>query len=465
MSNPFIAGLEQLDALEGKNSTAPVEELFTVESEMLDIAMSELAVEEVESNMLQASKMYDSIFESFASLENLANVIEAEGISKSLMAYADPEGYLHQNLGFPSLEELDVTPIKDQNAIIALEAISDKMKSFGDTIVKYFNMIVAAMNELFKKIMAMFNTYETVLKKFDKKFKSFKFDAKKAEKKEVTLPAQKTLVAAFAEYVTVMDAALAVDLPGIYSSNKTDPEKMKTAYAAAFKDLAIKSDISGNEKKSLKALGYDASNIKNVIGGALKVLATVKDTKKAIDHYTKFAKLISGDVKGLEGDDAAKVKSAILVAKTFISNHKRTLSALISAAKVYAQNAVGACNAVSACSVGAMEKEEKAGTEDLQDQDTNTGDSTSTEEDQTLKQSKDEGDSTKSTEAKGDGASAEKDGDTEAKSEEKTTEDGGEIDSTEAKDKKSGDEDPAAEKDGDTEAKAEEKTDEDGTDK
>ena len=147
-------------------------------------AIESLDAEIVALEDLEAT--FEEGFEALANIQRLHDNIAENGISRPLMAFADPNGYLTEHLGLPALEDLDITPIKDANTECALEALSEKLKKWAEAIRKFFKMIVDGVKAMMGKVVDAFKSYEKILVGIEGKLKGLTLDAEKAKEQMVT---------------------------------------------------------------------------------------------------------------------------------------------------------------------------------------------------------------------------------------------------------------------------------------
>lgn len=329
-----------------------------IEQELFDISQHSIQIHECTSHLTEMCNLYDTIFDTMTELDFLSENISKHGISKSLIMCADPTNYMATNFGFPSLEDLSSDPAIDKNAYVAMEALNDKMKAFIDTIIKYFNMLIKALAKLFKKVIAMFDSYKKILDKYETIFEDAAandtFDTDKAKEISLTAPIAATLTEETTGTYSNIDKLIQIPIDTIINKNYNDPNKMKEEFDAAFGTLGppvgrpLKLKITD---ASLESLGYTVGATRNIITAAKASLRMsqrsdeiMKSYQKAIDEITAIAEATVSSA-----EEEQKVRSALNVAKLYVTKYKGMLITSISNTKICMTHVIAVCKAMEKC--------------------------------------------------------------------------------------------------------------------
>lgn len=356
-----FAGLENLDKIDETPAAAVV-----VAADMLELAMDDIEVAQALEDYNETVAMYDEIFESFGAVEHLSKTIEKHGISKSLMAHADPDGYLAESLGIPATENLDETPINDANAEAALEAMSETLKKWAETVKKWFKALVDKMKALIGKVVQMFQKYETVLKNLKTKLKGFSMDDKKAGDKKIKCMSASDLSSflgdiskcaaildgkAYASIVAAKDAdAVKASIESSLKGLPVDALGMKLEKGELKTEKGKYADAMKTE--SVKTFGYDpgaASSACDTAMGAVAFIRAAGSLVKSMESgNAAIAKAVDSAAKS-SGEDATDAKKKVEAIKKATGQITKVVNASISKAKSAVSCTVTAGNAVLAC--------------------------------------------------------------------------------------------------------------------
>jgi len=122
-----------------------------IEAAMIALMEAEQEVEASNTEIMELDGVVDEAEEAIGRLEGIRDAILEYGISKSMMKAADPKGELCAAGIVASYEELEDTPVKDENAEAAVEGIGDKLREMWQNLIEFFKT-------LGKQIMAWFSS-------------------------------------------------------------------------------------------------------------------------------------------------------------------------------------------------------------------------------------------------------------------------------------------------------------------
>ena len=88
-----------------------------MEEVMFEVWESDQEIEEVTAELDEMERAYEAATNSMKELEVLAGSIEEFGISSVVMKTMDPSAVLVQRGMVVDYDELDITPVKDANAV------------------------------------------------------------------------------------------------------------------------------------------------------------------------------------------------------------------------------------------------------------------------------------------------------------------------------------------------------------
>lgn len=133
------------------------------------------------------SHIHQEILTTAMNITNLRDTIEEKGISKALIAYADPNGELTAKFGFPALENLSDEPTNDAYAKVAVEGLSDIAQKVLDKITVVTKRIYEKTVKVFKSLKDVEYAISTYYKDNIKLIESLDIDNKKLKDLEIAV--------------------------------------------------------------------------------------------------------------------------------------------------------------------------------------------------------------------------------------------------------------------------------------
>lgn len=365
-----FVGLEALDNIteEKDQSTiivgAGIEDAIELITAVEALDMEVVALEDLEAT-------FDEGFAALADVQRLHDNIKENGISRPLMAFADPSGYLTKTLGLPALEDLDITPIKDANTELAMEAMSDKLKKWGDAILKFFKMILDQIKSMFSKVINMFKSYEKILTGLEGKLKNITLDADKAKEKKVTA----LKIADLEKLYKVVLSGTSDELNKLAvfaAGGGGNDEELKgvfgklSGFVLSELGLKVNTDKTGLEESeypyeakedTVAGHGFTVDSAITALGESKKVatkMATAKDAGAAVK---KAADAVAKELKSLEKltddkDEGKVIKTKISNTQAAIKAYNKLTGVWLKKAKYVVNQSITISNAVIACNKG-----------------------------------------------------------------------------------------------------------------
>lgn len=363
MANIF-AGLEALDNVETVDFS-----MEDMTEELIDLNMLNDEYEDTNADLNDTTARFESVFTAMDDIEHLMNVIETHGISKSLMAHADPAGYLVEKLGIPSVEMLDATPINDANAQAALEGFKETMKKWGEAIKKFFKMIWEKMKALFDKVVQMFSRHESILKKLKARLSEMSIDDKKAKDKKIKCLSAADLSKFGKELAVWSSSALGSSVTDALTAacNGADPqaaiEKILAGFAthAAVVGLKLNAEKNGFEtvdptyaksatEGSVSEHGYSTSQCGLLVGEAIKFTAYTRSVPKLLKAIQGMGTAAVTHLRSLDKAEGTKsAKLAVTQLKRVAGVANKYIVATLAQIRRYISLTIMASNAVVAC--------------------------------------------------------------------------------------------------------------------
>jgi hypothetical protein len=304
-----------------------------------------LAMEDLDQ-IMQAQEEYEK---SYSAVERLHDIIDRDGISRGLMEFADPARELEAIPGFPAMESLDMVPVKDSNAIAAMEGFEDTMKKWGENIKKFFKMIWEQIQKVFGAVVQLFSKYETTLKKVAEKLKDVSSLDDEKIKKEVKCLEMKTMddlkdTISAATIWKGLEFFLKDDQLTILGLKKEEKDvDGKKVVTFMTKDIDRKP-----KAQSIKDHGFDAKWCSGSVAKAIEFCGKMRESKYILKACQDEQKAAEAKLKSLEKatekDDKAKkeVEAGVKMQKARVLIYSR----INKCTKEYISNVITASNAV-----------------------------------------------------------------------------------------------------------------------
>lgn len=347
----IIASLEKLDTLGNEDAIMVVDseemfELITLNDELTE-SLSAVHATETE---------FDEMFAFIDKFQFFVDHIEEHGLAKSTMALMDPTGEMAKRLELPSMEDLDINPVKDANAVATCEAFKDKAGKAKDAIIAFFKKVIEVLKTLATKAVQMFSSYERTLKSLTTAMKDFKLDDEKAKNKKVTVLSKSNLaelgVSSRAELfigfneVAIDQKATTEDLTKVF-------EKLDTAKLASL-GLKVndKKDGFDTEERpvakevTVDKIAGDVNDVLKIGKDTAQKLAGMKDYSKTVINASKAAqKQLESALKSGKVEDEKPVK----VMQAAVKAYNKLVTATISTANICVKGCITYANAVRSC--------------------------------------------------------------------------------------------------------------------
>jgi len=369
MSKRILAGLERLEEepvapAEGEVVETPEEVVELMEDvEEAEAADDELEVEEEKEEAGEAS---------IETLLHIHNMISTHGISKPMMEMADPTGELAEAGIVPASEGLENVPVKNGDAVTALEGLGEQLKKAWDAMIAFLKKMAAVVVGWFNKFLQMFLSYEKVLAGLHKKFAAMKgFDSTKAKEVKVTVApilkdhgAKATL--AIKKAVAVVDSLKTADLDPSKDNSAAASAIMKAVADVDFTAMGFKASFENNtvslssakgegESVALAASGYNSpGSVASSIKAILDTLVSIKKVKGVADELEKGYKKVASEaekkVREVNKKDSAELKAFnenLKNGKNILKNVQTTAKAAVIAAKRLSAGIVSIANAAT----------------------------------------------------------------------------------------------------------------------
>ena len=354
----IMSALEKLETATGDPAADQnVDELGEV---MLAVMEEEQEVADETDSLEEMEETVDEVEEAVERLESLAGTITKYGISKPMMMAADPKCELVSKGIVGSYEELEDTPVKDDNADAAVEGIKETVKMIWEKLKAFFTKIWNTLKGWIVKAMNLFKNYEKALAVLVKKIEEIEVDEKKLGDIKVNGVSKTDLTAAISalEKVSSTKAFMEAEtqastLAAIAGGKEGNVDEAVNAGSEALTTLS--EELPKLERKSgtLKGFGWKKADAVAVAKAALKLLNDLGKAKRSFEVAVKVqgdsAKTLNQQTRyidKLENEDLKKRNSAITGLKKVAAAQRNAMQKTIVEAQKVAQIALSVGKAV-----------------------------------------------------------------------------------------------------------------------
>lgn len=156
----MLSALEELDEVVAPEAGEGNGDEKEFEEAMLAVMEAENDLNEENNDIKDMDDAMDDVDSSVERLEGLKATIQQYGISGPMMMAADPGRELVAAGICVAYEELEETPVKDENAEVVVEGIKETMKNIWKKIVDAFKWLANKIKSWFTRVVQMFTSYE-----------------------------------------------------------------------------------------------------------------------------------------------------------------------------------------------------------------------------------------------------------------------------------------------------------------
>jgi len=355
-----------LGALESMK--AKLEEDEDVKTEDTEIEAAMIAAmedaQEVEASNTEIMALDDVVEEAESAIERLEGIRDAileYGISKSMMKAADPQGELCAAGIVASYEELEDTPVKDENAEAAAEGIMDQLKKIWNKLKEIFTAIWNKLKSWGDLVMRGFRSYETLLKAMIDKLGPLPIDEAELGKLEANVLTKNEFIALNLAIEDIADMPAFAKMYGIYDKlekavedTTVDKEKIKGLVDEASKFWAKMinasvTDATGirfneygsiergkakivRKNQTMQAAGWSGSEIIRALKNAHIRMHNMKTAETILKQQTEIAgglsKMFAAQmqkIKGMASEEGRRRNAALNGAKTVANNGRKLI--------------------------------------------------------------------------------------------------------------------------------------------
>ncbi len=356
-----------------------------MEEVMFEVWESDQEIEEVTAELDEMERAYEAATNSMKELEVLAGSIEEFGISSVVMKTMDPSAVLVQRGMVVDYDELDITPVKDANAVAAVEGIKESLKKMMEKLQAFFRKVGKMIVEVWRKLFRAFKSYDKAIAVLIKKLETAAVDpAKLGEIKMKGYNAKdlqmiKAMVNHILKFsldnqfkpivdeghVMVSDPSKATD-DNIKSLRKKLADVVNGLDNSDLKDAGVEVKVENDQvryiksikpkystsKDTVKALGYDQNNIIKLLKDCQ---VTLKDTDKLSKllpitekQYKNSADTIQKTSKILDDDPTTvrNVQAAVGIVRDALAYQKLINSFVLNKTRDIATKAMAAAKSV-----------------------------------------------------------------------------------------------------------------------
>lgn len=290
-----LAGLEGLDAHDRELGDVTSADM------MVELMEGMEAVASAEAEVDEMMRVEEGATASIENLQNIVAVIEEYGISRSMMEAVDPSKSLVSAGLVTAYEELSDTPVKDTNAVAAIEGVGKTIKSAMKKIWEFIKNMWTKLKVLFNRMFDVFKSYHKILVELEKKLKNITIDDEKAKKAEYSRFKSMTTVEAGTIIVTIVNEAVS-KTKNILSTDDIDALKKLTKDLDAAIETHTKHDLSDMTDEQVSKL--KVPEVLNNINGSLSVLAAAKNVSLMVKSFDKLVADIGKAAKTSSTDEA-----------------------------------------------------------------------------------------------------------------------------------------------------------------
>jgi hypothetical protein len=361
----ILGALEAMD--EVVDNDAPVEDGELAET-MLAVMEAETETSDATKELEETDDVMAEVDSSIERLEAIKAAIEKFGICEPMMRAVDPNSELvAAGIIKVAYEELENTPVKDENAEAAVEGFVDTLKSIWKKIVEFFKMIGNKIMSWINAIMGSFKSYEAALVAVAKKLKEANIDETKFKDYDVKAYSHEDFDKLAKAIEPMLKDLSSSTIVGLNSKINEDVNKTKTSYATGnvstfnshiekYKDSEIlgikierytegddkdkvkkvvvkKSNVS-TKKANIKELGYTSvSQIEGHIKVALQLITNAKGADRSGKFLAKEYEIASKNVNkqvaeitsGMSTEEGKARNTAVTAAKDALSTTRTIL--------------------------------------------------------------------------------------------------------------------------------------------
>jgi hypothetical protein len=347
-----------------------------LEAAMIAVMEAEQEVEASNTEIMELDGVVEEAEEAIGRLEGIRDAILEYGISKSMMKAADPQGELCAAGIVASYEELEDTPVKDENAEAAAEGIMDQIKKIWNKLKEIFAAIWNKLKSWASLVMRGFRSYETLLKAMTDKVAAIAVDEAELDKVEASVVTKAEFITLNKAVDTIADAPFFAKMSGIYDKlekavedKDADKEKIKGMVDEANKfwgdmvDASV-TDATGlkfneygsiergkakivRKNQTMQAAGWSGSEIIRALKNAHIRMHNMKAAETILKQQTEIAgglsKMFAAQmqkIKGMASEEGRRRNAALNGAKTVANNGRKLIQVGIYEAGTVAKIAI-----------------------------------------------------------------------------------------------------------------------------
>lgn len=370
----LLGALESMKAKLEEDGEAGGED--QVDEAMLAVMEADQEVADETTELMELDDVVEEAEVAVERLEGIRDAIAEFGISKSMMKAADPKGELCEAGVVASYEELEDTPVKDENADAAVEGIGAQIKKIWLKLKEIFKAIWNKLKSWGAAIMRGFRSHETLLVSMIAKVQKVDVDEAAFGKREATIYAKADfdkVIKAIEGILnnqsvgTASDTAMNKLAKAIEGSDTVDDIKaiIKSFTDAAdkviTKDVTLATGLFVNKegtierkaatikrnKVTMKAAGWNSSAVVKAMRETLDLINLAKRSDKAVElsmsmlnDTTKVLENQTRKVEGLDDKEVRRRNTAINGMKTIANTTRKIVQIALSEANTLSSVAV-----------------------------------------------------------------------------------------------------------------------------
>jgi len=349
-----------------------------IEAAMIALMEAEQEVEASNTEIMELDGVVDEAEEAIGRLEGIRDAILEYGISKSMMKAADPKGELCAAGIVASYEELEDTPVKDENAEAAVEGLVDHLRAMWRGLISILKSIWDKLKSWGAALVSMIRSAHVVLDKLMKKVNSTAIDEGVLDQLEVNVYTKR-------DFEEVNQAVNAVFSPAVESKFETafgtfhaalesgkNPQDIDTRFYAHMiareiftskvcdaigvtyqKNVASDDTIQETAPKlkrshqKIGAAGYTLSTLKACMHDALTTINYLNNADKAVSSAMKKSETLIKDIEkqisaadSYDNAELTRRKNLINGMKSLIGTQRTMLRLGVKSAMLVVKNGI-----------------------------------------------------------------------------------------------------------------------------